>query len=615
MSDRKLDILLVAVVGFLTYLNNLQNGFVYDDRFIVLENPLVQDLDWVGLATTSYWGEIVDAGLYRPLTLLSFGVNRLFGADAFGYHLVNNALHAVSSVLVLLTAFSLGANRFTGVAAGLLFAVHPVHTEAVDAVVGRADLLAFAFAVGAFLAFVKSAYVPAGLLFFFATCAKESAVFALPLFVIARPRLDVRRWAPIVTALVVYAGVRVAVLGGLGIAGREIGFLDNPVAAASFGTRISMAFVLLTKYVQLAVWPHVLSADYSFNQIPVPGSAIEARVVLGVIIAAGLGFVAWKRRGLVALAVGAFLLPLTGVLHLFFPLGTLLAERLLYLPMLGGVLLIATALQRLGTRAGTTALAILMIAGTFRTVSRNRDWRDSESLFRRTTETSPQSARSYFLLGAVLLEQRKFAEAAVSFETGLAILPNHVGAQMSLGQAYAGSDDPVRAERVYRAVMASSPADDVKDALLTATLDAGQRLARDGDFPAARELYERAIELDPRHPEALNNLGLILEREGDAATARRHYREALAADGNYVPALLNLGSVQMSAGELADAEASYRRAVDLAPESYEAYNSLGIALARQGKLEEAEASFRRALAIDPDNPAADENLRAIGKTP
>ena len=414
---RSAEIWLVAGGALLAYLNNLGNGFVYDDRFVIERNPAVQNLEWSQLVTGSYWGEIVEAGLYRPLTLLSFGLNRALGASATGFHLVNDVLHAVASVLVLLTARALGAGRFVALAAGLVFALHPLQTEAVNALVGRGEILAFVFAIGAFLLYVQKKHpVWVGLLFFLALCSKESAAFALPLFALYWILFERRNLLPVAGPVVFYAALRVSVLGGFGIGGRTIGFLDNPIASAHMACRVLTAPVLLAEYVGLVLWPRTLSADYSYNQIPIP-SSLDLRVILGLALLAGLSVLAWKRRGAVAFGAMAFVLPLAGFLHIAFPLGTLFAERLTYLPMLGAALLIALALDALPRRS--VLLVALLIACTVRVVARNRDWLDSETLFRRTVATSPESARSHFLLGAELLEQERFVESAASFETGL----------------------------------------------------------------------------------------------------------------------------------------------------------------------------------------------------
>ena len=611
---RNVDVLLVAVVAILAYLNTLGNGFTYDDRFVIERNPLVQNLDWWGLATSSYWGDIVTAGLYRPLTLLSFGMNRALGASAFGFHLVNDILHAGASILVLVAVRALGASRFVSLAAGLLFALHPIQTEAVNSLVGRAEILAFSGALLSFLLFVRRGNsIWIGVVFFFALCSKESAAFAIPLFVLYRLLFERRNLVPVAVAVVAYTALRVAILGGFGIGGREIGFLDNPLAGAPAGARLASAFILSAEYGKLIVWPVTLSADYSYNQIPLTP---DSRVLAGIVLVAALLYVAWSKRGLVAFAVLALLVPLTGFLHLFFPLGTLFAERLTYLPMFGAVLLIALGLGALPRGYGSWVLGVLVLLSSVRVVTRNLDWRDNETLFRRTVQTSPESARSHFLLGAELLEQSRYSEAAASFETGLSIAPQHIGARMSRGEALLGADDPTGALAAFEEALRRAPSDEIRERTFAAALAAGRQQARASNWAEARARFQRARELDVNDAEAANALGLVAEREGredNDEEARSLYEQSLAADPAYTPAILNLASIRMSAGELSAAEELFRRAISLAPDSYEAYNGLGIALARQGRVADAAAAFRRAVDINPSLDAARDNLRALEK--
>lgn len=608
---RHADALWVAGAALIAYVNNLSNGFTYDDRFVVALNPLVQRVDLRGLITQPYWGDIVDAGLYRPLTSFTFGVNRLFGESAFSFHLVNDLLHAGASALVVVAARNLGASRFVSVTAGLVFALHPLQTEAVDSIVGRAEILALMGTLGALVLFQRgSKSVWVGILFFLALCSKESAAFALPLFLLYWLSFERRSLMPIAAAVIAYAALRFAALGGFGISGREIAFLDNPVAHADVATRVSMAFVLIGKYASLIVWPAPLSADYSYNAIPVE---TDWRVLVGLAVASALAWLAWRRRGLAAFAALAFLIPLTGFLHLLFPLGTLLAERLVYLPMFGMALLIALATDAL-PRA-RWVLAILLVACAARVVDRNRDWRDNETLFRQTVRTMPESARAHFLLGAELLEQDRFEEAATSFETGLAILPTHTGARMSLGEAHLGAGEPEAAMRAFEGVLESTGSADARARATEAALDAGRMRAQNEEWSLARGHFTRALELSPESVDARNMLGLVAERRGELTEAGRWYEDALRKEPDDVPALLNLASVRSNSGDLGGAEALYRRAISLAPDAYEAYNGLGIALARGGRTGDAEAAFRRAYAIDPSLGAAVDNLRALGKTP
>ncbi len=533
--------------------------------------------------------------------------------SSFGFHLVNDLLHAGASVVVLLVARALGLCRYVCLAAALLFALHPIQTEAVNAIVGRGEILAFVFAIGAFLLYVRKKHaVLVGLLFFLALCSKESAAFALPLFALYWLLFERRDLLPMAGAVIVYVALRVSALGGFGIGGREIGFLDNPIAGAPVASRVLTAPALLAKYAGLVLWPGPLSADYSYNQIPIP-SSLDFRVLVGLAIVVGLSLLAWKRRGAVAFAAMAFLLPLAGFLHIIFPLGSLFAERLTYLPMLGAALLIALALNALPRRS--VLLVVLVVACAARVVARNRDWLDNETLFRRTVATSPQSARSHFLLGAELLEQARFDESAAFFEAGLQIAPQHIGARMSLGETQLGAGNPVEAHAAFEDALARAPGDEIREWALRAALAAGRERARNGIWDDAHRLFERALELDPRNVDARNSLGLVAERQGDADTARGHYERALVIEADYTPAILNLASVRMQMGELEAAVELFSRAVALAPSSYEAYNGLGIAMARQGRNDEAEAAFRKALAIDPELDAARDNLRALGKMP
>ncbi len=650
-ASRRGPAVLVFGAALLAYSANLGTGFVYDDRFVVERNPLVQNLDWWGLVSNSYWGEIVDAGLYRPLTLLSFGLNRALGASALGFHLANDLLHGVAAVAALLVARALGLSSAGALAAALLFALHPVQSEAVLSLVGRAEILAFSFTLASFLLYVRKASLfLVGTTFVCALLSKESAAFALPLFILysaimprgptpaasafsahsrrarsARAgcglsfsapcfRLDRACILALGGAVVCALGLRMAVLGGIGIGGRAIGFLDNPLAHSGLGTRLLAVPALLLHYVRLVLWPRSLSADYSFDQIPIPESAADPRVLLGAVVLTLLLYFA-ARGGRIGVAALAFVVPLAGSLHLLFPLGTIFAERLLYLPMLGAALAFGLAIEELSNRrrwiSAAVAAAVLGSCAA-RVWTRIPDWRNNETLFRKTVETSPFSARSYFLLGAELLEQKRFSESAESFATGLAIYPAHFGARMSLGEALLAAGDAGHAEEAFHEALEIQPAStDARQAAIEAALALGRDRARASDFASARKSFERAIALDENEPSAWNYLGLVSEREGRLDEARSHYERALRENPALVEALLNLASLRMNAGELFAAEEIYRRALSFASESYEAYNGLGIALARQGRTGEAVEAFEKAIAIDPELETARENLRGL----
>ncbi|MFC2172736.1 phospholipid carrier-dependent glycosyltransferase, partial [Acidobacteriota bacterium] len=180
--------LIVFALAFLIYLPTLTSTWVHDDIRIVRDNPIVQELSPKRIFASDYWAPYRTRGLYRPLSILSLGLNRsVLGKDPVGYHLVNAFLHALVSALVALLAWRLGADRLASCLAGLIFAAHPVHIEAVSPVVGRSELLAALFVLLCLVfsfpcnrqRFEVLWHAVAGLCLLLALLSKENAVAGL----------------------------------------------------------------------------------------------------------------------------------------------------------------------------------------------------------------------------------------------------------------------------------------------------------------------------------------------------------------------------------------------------------------------------------------------------
>ncbi|HUD72912.1 MAG TPA: hypothetical protein VMQ62_13215, partial [Dongiaceae bacterium] len=152
--NRRAALALPPLLSIASHLQAPACGFVFDDRGVIVENPLMQDLARLPELLASPWwaGAVRDAGLWRPLTSLTFALDRaVAGLDAAWFHAINLGWHALATWLVTLLALELGGGMAGGLLAGLLFAVHPVHTEAVVGIVGRAELIAAAAVIAALL--------------------------------------------------------------------------------------------------------------------------------------------------------------------------------------------------------------------------------------------------------------------------------------------------------------------------------------------------------------------------------------------------------------------------------------------------------------------------------
>ena len=475
----------VGLLAVIVYLNALGNEFVLDDTRLIRDNVRIRSLANVPeLFTSSYWDLEGTQSLYRPLVLASYALNyAVHGLAPSGYTAVNIALHAAVSMLLFTLVRGIGGSPFLAGAAGIAFAVHPVHTEAVTGMAGRPELLAaFFFLTGMVLhrlapgASRRAIVYRAGTLASFAGAllSKESAItllLVLPamdaLFPAKRPSGEAAGprsriatdYLPLLAVALLYLAVRHAVLGGITIAEGAIAPLDNPMVpmtttalgermGATTGQALMTAFAVVVEYARLLVWPARLSPDYSYNQIPLVTSALDGRFIAGLVLVAAWvsGIVVLWRRSLIA-AFGLAFLALTFAIvsNLAITIGTICAERLMYLPSAGALIAACVGLERLaGTRPGRRRIAYVVLVtvillGTARTWTRNRDWKNELALWSAAVAVAPNSARVQAEYGRVLMNlaeneaqdnrpadaERHYAAAQAHFETSLKIYPSY----------------------------------------------------------------------------------------------------------------------------------------------------------------------------------------------
>lgn len=585
----RLATLAVALAAVLPYLHTLGHEFAYDDGVEVVDNAYIRGIQGVPLILSNpVWaGAGKGSSAYRPLTTLTYSLNHAVGGLApAGYHLVNLLLHAGAASLVLALALALGVPLAAATLAGLLFAVHPVHVEAVANVAGRKELLVTVFTVGALLlhsgALRRGGWrlVAAPLLGVLAAFSKETGLVLVGLVVAldllfgredlrAAPRRAAVLYASYLAGISLYLAARWAVLESVGMPGTP--FLENPIASAPFLERAATGFVVLGKGLQLLVAPITLSPDYSYAAIPPVASALDPRLALALAgLAAVAAFAAWpgERRRVRLAAVAIYALTVFPASNLLVPIGTIFGERLLYLPSVGFALGVAAVASvwlegphraSLRTVAGI-ALALLAVRGAWYA----RAWADSLSIFAEGARVQPRSAQMQLTYGGQLLERREMAGAAAAFSRAAEILAVRPDAQspalVQLGVAY---------EHLGRA-------------------------------EEAERLYARVLALDPRHPDALWRMGVRRWGQGDRPGAVALWERALAAEPRHAPALSDLGLAAYAAGDLLGAEARFREAAAIAPRLPGVWYKLGLVCDRLGRRDDALAAWRRFLELAPE---------------
>jgi hypothetical protein len=445
----------LCVITLLVYSNSFQSGFVFDNRTLILGDSRVHQATLDNLALIfhhSYWWPAGESGLYRPITTLSYLFNYAVLGNAghpSGYHWINLLLHAGNVLLVFALARRLVANRADLGPAFLIAAVwaaHPVLTESVTNIVGRADLLAGMTSLGGLLMYLRSAEasgVPrfAWLMGLMAVTAvgvfcKESAVAVLGVVALyevtwwnrRRVRGFLLGCLAMSPAFLAMWWMRARVMAAS--APVRFPFVDNPIAGADFLAGRLTAVKVFAKYLGLLAWPAHLSMDYSYRQIPLAdGRPADwmAWLVMGA-VAIGAAFL-YHRYKTAFFAVGFAFLTLLPASNLLIPMGTIMAERLLYLPSIGFAICLVLALDSIGRRVRVRPLApfllgLLIVAGFgARTWARNIDWRDNVTLWSAAVQTSPLSFKAHHGLAQAMREEGLDIDDAIAEnERSVAIL-------------------------------------------------------------------------------------------------------------------------------------------------------------------------------------------------
>ncbi len=421
----------VAAAATLLFLPATRYGFVQDDRAIIAANPAAHSVTAALRAFDQpYWPPPAEGGLYRPLTILSYAVDwSLSGGRAGWLHLMNAVWHGLATLLVMLV-LTRWLPESGVLAAGLVFAVHPVHVEAVAGLVGRADLLVAVALLGAVLAARSHRWTAACALAAAAMLSKEHGVVVGVVIL-----LD--DWLQSGSLRVgyprgFYAALAVLTLAFFGlwwhVGGAGVHDVAPPFLGASAGGRLAIAFPALWRAARLLVWPLDLSADYNPQVIPAY-TGVSLAAIAGIALVAGvLGLAWWCRRRSPAIAFAAVVaaLAIAPTSNLILPAGVVLAERTLYLPVLlvaaGAGLGVATLMSRARTLVAVLLVALVVCALSARTLERLPAWRDNRTLLLTLLEEHPESYRAhasaaavYAGLGDAPSSQREYATAESLF--------------------------------------------------------------------------------------------------------------------------------------------------------------------------------------------------------
>lgn len=610
-------------LSFLIYANTLGHDFALDDAIVITENEIVQRgvAGWGELFShDTFYGFFMDdgkanlvaGGRYRPLTPAMFALEQQISNGPFISHLLNVLWYGALVLVIFGFVRDLAKTQerlpwwfALGVAA--LFAVHPLHTEAVANIKGRDEIMALLGAVGGTWLIFRAAarehflgaVAGAGLVFL-GSLAKENAITFLAVIPVvlllfrseeqANGRL--KYFVPALIGVAVFLALRSAVIGlSLGEPVREL--MNNPFLELengawvdiSMGDRLATVMHTLWEYFRLLFVPTNLVHDYYPRAIPIMSWG-TVTPWLGLLLHVGLAVFAllkWRTQRFIALGILIYLASLSIVSNVFFSVGTNMSERFLFMPSLGWAIAV-TALLAGATRkfGGTVAWVIPVIVLLFSglTVARNPAWADNFTLFTTDVVRQPNSAKLLNAAG---------------------------GARVDRYQSLPSTAQPNQQQLLLDAKEELTRAIGIHPTYRNAYLLRGNAQLLLREFDAAIADYDKAIDMSDAYQAATDNLVIALtaagkaagEERGDLQTAFRYLRRAEQLAPNDYETLRLLGVASGVSGQTAQALDYFRRASQARPDDAEAHWNYAIALYNAGQTELAETEFQEAERLKP----------------
>jgi tetratricopeptide (TPR) repeat protein len=597
----------LCAITLLAYANSFGMDLAMDSAQMIHHDQRIRrmSVDNLNLIVRQEYWYTGFSGLYRPVTTVSLLFNYAVlgnGDNATGYHWVNFLLHLGNVWLVYALSLRLLRQAWPAFFAAALWAVHPIGTESVTNIVGRADELAAMAVLGGLLLYIRSmamgsrrAAWAAVALFAVATVgvfSKENAAVLLGLmllwaisFGIGERRQGVLRrvpaWAAVSASLVLSWWVRRLVFDPLPLP--VYGFLDNPIVGADFWAARLTAIKVIGLDLWLLVWPLHLTCDRSYNQIPLAGwsdpFAWLALVVVGAILA--LALARYRKDRLIFCAAGFFGITLLPASNLLFPIGSIMAERFLYLPSAGFAIAVVALAYRLGRPRLTTAVLAAVIAlFAFRTFARNYDWKDDLTLTSTDVQTAPQSFKLHLNLADALFKRdavRNIDRAIQESETAWGIV-------RSLPPGLIPPLTPSNLGAYYGAK------GDFMGGMLTAQ---------------GRALYQKSLAVLLRAREADSAIGKIYDE------ALRAHGKPLTARLRFQPLYWNLGRTYARLGHNVEALEAYRHARSLNPAERLSYDAISDTYLASGNLESAAIALVEKTLVIPNDPDTIYALRDL----
>lgn len=482
MHNKRKTVIFLIMCSVIVYGNSLNNSFVFDDAVVIVDNDFVNTFKNVSKLFSADYLRYSGEFTYRPLVTLSYFLDyKIWADDAFGFHLTSLVLHILNVILVYFLTSLILKNGLISLLSALFFCVHSVHSEAVDCIAFREDMLCslfFLLSLLLYIEFTRKSNIAFYLLsigsFILSLLSKEMA-FTLPLVIVL---YDIYREDSCSGSAGKGLGSKVVHVSAKllrHIKGRAKFYIAYLLIAAAFSylrffviftpfertvrypggsfyTNILNMLRVVAYYMRLLVIPYPLCPMYAFEE----SETIFDMRVLGAFLVLMLLLVFLfhliKKSRIFLFAAGWFFITLIPVYNII-PIINIVAERYLYIPSLGFCLAVPSLLLMIHSeklrKCYIVALISLILLYSFFTIRRNCDWRNNISLYKNTLIHFPGNFHLRFNLGHEYLDSGRIEEAIIEFRTVIKHNPEYAKAYNNLGYIYANIKDYKRAEKYW----------------------------------------------------------------------------------------------------------------------------------------------------------------------
>lgn len=586
------EVTLIVSVVAACYWNSLFCGFVFDDVSAILDNKdLHPSTPLKTLFQNDFWGtpmsEERSHKSYRPLTVLTFRLNYLLSElKPMSYHLLNTVFHAVVSV-IFLKVCRLFLDKRSSMIAALLFAVHPIHTEAYT-------LPMLCTVAGQFLRGKGS--IPLSML---QTLVKLIVLMLSTLLLVVVRVQVIQSQLPVFTRF------------------------DNPAAVSPTPTRQLTFNYLLPVNAWLLLNPSELCCDWTMGTIPLIESFLDVRNLATFAFfcfLGALGIFSLRYPGdsskTVLMALCLMALPFIPASNLFFPVGFVVAERVLYVPSMGFCILVAHGWQKISNKSvlkklSWVCLSMVILTHALKTLHRNWDWESEYTLFMSALKVNKNNAKLWNNVGHALENEKNFEKALKYFLQATHVQPDDIGAHMNVGRTYKNLNRTREAEASYMLAKSLMPqiipgkkyAARIAPNHLNVYINLANLIrANESRLEEADQLYRQAISMRPDFKQAYISRGELLLKMNKPLKAKEAYLKALELDRNNADLWYNLAIVYIELKEPNEALKNFNRALELNPKHKLALFNSAILMQESGEVKLRPEARKRLLNYVNEEP-------------